>query len=226
MTAHSNQLKIDKSIEQIASVADLFPGVVLVHHILDGAVAWMSKRGLQELNTTLAEITNLTADEYYSRYFNCEDVKDYMPKILELIERNNDDEICTFFQQVRFSKAADWNWHLSSTKIFLRDDENKPLLIITAAFPIDTMHRMTVKAERFLEENNFLRKNSGKFSQLSPREREILSLMAFGKSSKETAEELFIAQNTVETHRKNIKQKLATSSYYELSTYARAFDLI
>ncbi|MNT99653.1 DNA-binding transcriptional activator SdiA [compost metagenome] len=50
--------------------------------------------------------------------------------------------------------------------------------------------------------------------------------MALGKTSLETAEQLFIAQTTVETHRKNIKQKLNTNSYYEICQYARAFDLV
>ncbi|MNY67725.1 transcriptional regulator FimZ [compost metagenome] len=50
--------------------------------------------------------------------------------------------------------------------------------------------------------------------------------MALGKSSAETAEQLFIAPETVKTHRKNIKQKLDTNSYYEICQYARAFDLV
>ncbi|MNL74077.1 Oxygen regulatory protein NreC [compost metagenome] len=94
------------------------------------------------------------------------------------------------------------------------------------SFPIDAMHHMTAKASRLLEENNFLRRNLHVFAKLSKREREILSLMALGKSSAETAEQLFIAPETVKTHRKNIKQKLDTNSYYEICQYARAFDLV
>lgn len=226
MTLDPNQTKINNSIEQIAAVADLFPGVVIINRIADGSVAWMSKRGRQELNITLEEIVSLTAEEYYDRYFNSEDAKYYVPKIIALVERNNDEEISTFFQQVRFAKTADWKWHMSSTKILLRDEENRPLLMITMAMPIDAMHHMAIKAERLLEENNFLRKNLDKYSQLSMREREVLGLLALGKSAADTAEALFISQNTVDTHRKKIKQKLGTSSYYELCAYARAFDLI
>ncbi|MNL54516.1 Oxygen regulatory protein NreC [compost metagenome] len=115
---------------------------------------------------------------------------------------------------------------MSSTKILLRDENQLPLLTITTSSPIDAMHHMTAKASRLLEENNFLRQNLSTFAKLSAREREILSFMALGKTSAETAEQLFIAQTTVETHRKNIKQKLNTSSYYEVCQYARAFDLI
>ena len=115
---------------------------------------------------------------------------------------------------------------MSSTKIFLRDEKGLPLLTITMSFQIDAMHHMAAKASRLLEENNFLRNNLHIFAKLSKREREVLALMALGKTSSETAQQLFIAQHTVETHRKNIRQKLNTNSYYEICQYARAFDLI
>jgi DNA-binding CsgD family transcriptional regulator len=226
MIHNSLQKKIDDAIAEIAAIADKLPGVVIIHDLRDGAVVWMSDRGLCLLDASLDQITALTAEEYYAKYFNKEDTDDFVPKILNLLELNNDNEICTFFQQVRFRPHGDWNWHMSSTKILARDDEGRPLLTITLALPIDAMHHMTAKASRLLEENNFLRKNYHRFATLSGRECEVLKLLALGKSSPETADALFITTTTVETHRKNIKQKLNTNSYYELSMYARAFDLI
>jgi DNA-binding CsgD family transcriptional regulator len=217
---------IAESIAEIAAVANKLPGVVIIHDLRDWSVVWMSERGLKELSVSLAEVTGLTVEEYHSRYFNHEDSKDYVPKLTGLLERNNDGEFCTFFQQVRFNIKDAWNWHMSSIKILAHDDEGIPLLTITMAFPIDAMHHMAVKAGRLLEENNFLRKNFHIYSELSKRELDILRLMALGKSAPETAVLLFISPNTVETHRKNIRQKLGTNSYFELSQYARAFDLI
>ncbi len=217
---------IDQNISEIIPIANKLPGVVVIHDLRDWSVGWMSPRGLEELGVTLEEITSLTSETYYSRYFNPEDSKDYAPKVLGLMERNIANEICTCFQQVRFHTNTEWKWHMASTMVFARDPSGNPLLAITMAFPIDTMHHMTVKAERLLEENNFLRKNVHLFSKLSKREREVLRQMALGKSAQETAVEMFIAHGTVETHRKNIKQKLGTGSYFELCQFARAFDLI
>jgi DNA-binding NarL/FixJ family response regulator len=56
--------------------------------------------------------------------------------------------------------------------------------------------------------------------RLTTREREILRLLAEGKSSKEAAEALFISIKTVETHRSNIMRKLDTHSTSELVRYA------
>lgn len=91
---------------------------------------------------------------------------------------------------------------------------------------IDTRHHLTAKVSRLLEENIFLRKNFQKFNQLIRREKEILQLTALGKSSTEMAEDLHISKTTAETHRRNIKKKLKAESIYDLSMYARTFDLI
>ena len=55
---------------------------------------------------------------------------------------------------------------------------------------------------------------------LSNREKEILNLIANGKTSKEIADTLFIAKTTVDTHRKNMIRKLGLSSGNELVKYA------
>ena len=217
---------ITNSIEEISRIADKLPGVVIVHDLRDWSVAWMSKNGLDQLGVSLEEVTKITAEEYYGKYFNKEDSEDYVPKILGLLQKNNDDEICTFFQQVRLRENEDWKWHFSSVKILTRDSAGNPLLTITMAFPIDSMHHMANKASRLLKENNFLRRNSVLYAKLSKRERDVLRLMALDKGATETSEELFISTHTVETHRKNIKKKLQTTSFYEICEYARAFDLI
>ncbi|MFN3590212.1 MAG: helix-turn-helix transcriptional regulator [Spirosomataceae bacterium] len=209
----------------ISNVAYKLPGVVVLHDLRDWSVAWMSPRGLDELGVTLEEITSLPSEEYYYRYFNPEDSKDYAPKVLSLMERNIADEICTCFQQVRFQINAPWKWHMASTMVFARDEVGKPLLTITLEFHIDdTMYHMTFKAERLLAKNNFLRNNFQLFSSLS--KREILKFLAMRMSSFDTAEKLFISVGTVETHRKNIKRKLSTNSYFELCQFARTFYLI
>lgn len=57
-------------------------------------------------------------------------------------------------------------------------------------------------------------------SRLTPREREILQLLAEGKSNKEVAHLLGISVNTAEAHRANIMTKLDLHSISELVLYA------
>jgi DNA-binding NarL/FixJ family response regulator len=57
-------------------------------------------------------------------------------------------------------------------------------------------------------------------SSLTPRERELVQLLAEGKSNKETAGTLGISVKTVESHRSTIMHKLALRSVSELVRYA------
>ena len=62
-------------------------------------------------------------------------------------------------------------------------------------------------------------KNTSK-SILSSREKQVLGLIARGKTSHEIADQLFIGKSTVDTHRKNMIRKLGLSGGGELLRYA------
>ena len=55
---------------------------------------------------------------------------------------------------------------------------------------------------------------------LSPREREVLQLLAEGNSTKEAAYNLSVSVKTIETHRRQIMNKLNIHSIAELTKYA------
>lgn len=57
-------------------------------------------------------------------------------------------------------------------------------------------------------------------SILTSREREILQLIAEGLTAKEIADHVFLSVKTVETHRRNIMQKLNMRSTVDLTKYA------
>jgi DNA-binding NarL/FixJ family response regulator len=61
---------------------------------------------------------------------------------------------------------------------------------------------------------------SSAYSTLGAREREVLQLVAEGKTSSETAQEMHISIKTVETHRRNIANKLGLHGTAELTKYA------
>jgi DNA-binding NarL/FixJ family response regulator len=61
---------------------------------------------------------------------------------------------------------------------------------------------------------------SSAFDRLSPREREVLQLMAEGRSTKEIAMDLTLSVKTIETHRRQFMEKLNLFSVAELTKYA------
>ena len=59
-----------------------------------------------------------------------------------------------------------------------------------------------------------------RFERLTPREREVMTLVITGKSNKEIAKELAISYRTVETHRARIMEKMTAKSLPELVALA------
>jgi DNA-binding CsgD family transcriptional regulator len=217
-------MNFNHKLEQLKKVADSLPGVVIVHNVETLSVEFMSSRGLKELGLTMPELAELGAD-YNKLYFNEQDAADYIPKVIALMERGHEDEVVTFFQQVRFSVEGEWLWHLSSTGIFHKVGA-KTTHIITIACPVDKEHHIVSKITHLLDEKNFLVKHQKAYDSLTKQEKKIIRHMAIGKSSHEIAEELNISVATVNTHRKNIRAKLEAKTMFDITKFAQAFNLI
>ena len=92
--------------------------------------------------------------------------------------------------------------------------------------------KAVVKGEHFLSPavcsivvKEYLKKYPGKaqkvaLDNLTAREREVIQLVAEGKSTREISKILYISPKTVEAHRSNISNKLKLKSYEEIKEYA------
>jgi len=66
----------------------------------------------------------------------------------------------------------------------------------------------------------------GRRDRLSPREIEVLTLIALGHTNGEIASSLFVSVRTVESHRAHIQQKVGLTNRAELVAYARDRGLL
>ncbi len=66
----------------------------------------------------------------------------------------------------------------------------------------------------------------GERATLSPRETEVLRLMALGHTNREIGEQLELSIRTVETHRAHVQQKLGLTTRPELTRYALDHGLL
>ena len=64
------------------------------------------------------------------------------------------------------------------------------------------------------------------YELLTPREREVLQLIAEGKSNKEVAAALFVSPTTIETHRARIYRKLGLATRSQVVRYALGRGLL
>lgn len=221
----TNAQLIDHRIAEIAAFANEFPGAVVVLNADARRVLYMSERGLSDLNATLPELTAM-GEAYYARYFNPDEAHEYVPKVVDLLERNDLDYGVSFFQQVRTGPNLEFVWHLSTARVLAQDASGQPLLVLCFSTPIDPKSHITAKVQRLLDENIFLRQHSATFASLTTREREVLGSLALGHTSQEIATAFHISTQTADTHRRNIRQKLGAASTFDLGQYARAFNLI
>jgi DNA-binding NarL/FixJ family response regulator len=108
----------------------------------------------------------------------------------------------------------------------LKSDAARDLVTAVEALRNNKIYFTPKVASMVLE--GFLRHNDNETSvgpspprsQLTPREREIVQLLAEGKSSRDVAEALGLSIKTAETHRANIMRKLNLHSVSDLVLYA------
>ena len=105
----------------------------------------------------------------------------------------------------------------------LKSDAGRALVSAVEAL-LDGRPFFTSKVARIVLDG-FLRSpedapNGDAAQTLSPREREIVQLLAEGKSNKEVARALGITVKTAETHRSNIMRKMQFASLSDLIRYA------
>ena len=85
-------------------------------------------------------------------------------------------------------------------------------------------HKVVKKLMEFPEKE--VKITDARYEALTPREQQVMRLLAEGISTKEIAEKLFISPKTVENHRASIMGKLNLHSTMELVRYAVRLGLI
>ena len=85
-------------------------------------------------------------------------------------------------------------------------------------------HKVVKKLMEFPEKE--VKITDARYEALTPREQQVMRLLAEGISTKEIAEKLFISPKTVENHRASIMSKLNLHSTMELVRYAVRLGLI
>jgi DNA-binding NarL/FixJ family response regulator len=105
----------------------------------------------------------------------------------------------------------------------LKADAGEDLIAAVEALTVGRLF-FTSSVSEFVMRGLRTGEEGGKFPELpprlSPREREVIQLLAEGKTNKEVAARLDISVKTAETHRKHIMDKLDLHSLSDLVRYA------
>ncbi|TDQ18216.1 LuxR family two component transcriptional regulator [Algoriphagus boseongensis] len=108
----------------------------------------------------------------------------------------------------------------------LKNMEREELLQAIEEVRNDRIFLSKAANQKILEQYHSLREAMQNTPVLTRREKEILALLHNGYSGPGIAEKLFLSLHTVETHRKNLMQKLNANTTPQLLKVARDFKLV
>ena len=207
-------------------IGDLVPGAIMVQDMQSVQVTYMNSWGCEVLDHSMDEI-NAMGEDYYKKFFLPDESRWFIPGMLNYFQREDHSSLYSFFHQVRTGPKLEFSWYYAVCKFLRKDkDLNKPKELIMVVNPVSGMGVMANKVNKLLDENVFVVKKYKLFASLSKREKEVIALLANGKSTNDIADLLFISTHTVQTHRKNINKKLELNSFADLVHFAIAFELI
>jgi len=188
--------------------------------------SYMNNWGLEHLGTSLAEI-NALGEAYYEKFFVIEESIAIMQGMGNYLMKGNFDRQYNFFQRVKLYGDNDYTWFYTVCKLVKLRTANKPVdKLVLLSSPVVGMSNLIARVTKTLDQDSYIRQHYRKFSELTTREKEIIALLANGKSSAEIADMLFISLHTVSTHRRNIIRKIECKTFAELLRFAMAFDLV
>lgn len=213
----------------IPDIGDIVPASLMIQD-LDGlrpiGCSYMNNWGCERLGSSVEEV-NCLGEAYYDRYFVKEETYSIFEGMNNYLMTENFDHQYNFFQRVKLYGDTDYTWFYTVLKVVqVKGLSGLEYKIILLSSPVIGMDHLISRVNKTLDQDQYIRNNYRRFAELTTREKEIITLLANGKSSNEIGEQLFISVHTVSTHRKNIVRKIECQSFAELLKFAIAFDLV
>lgn len=185
----------------------------------------MNRSGCNILNHSAEELAEL-GTEYFQRFFVPEEMNVFVPIYLTMQQQQQPDCIYNFAHRVKNMQDSSYKWYFASAKLMYTPGcaiASKMLLIVNE---VNSAGNIAKKINKVLDETEWMKKHFNQFCRLTKREKEIITLVVSGKSSTAIADALCISKLTVNTHRRNIAEKLQLKSFTQLYRFASAFGLV
>lgn len=214
----------------IPDIGEILPASFMIHeleHMMPMRCAYMNKWGCDKLGTHVDEINEI-GPRYYEKYFVKTESEVITQGMQQYLLHGDFEQQYNFFQQVRLHNQRNFTWFYTVCKLLKVKNEQQETTdrLVLLSSPVMGMDTLISKVNKTLDQNKYISAHYREFAQLTKREKEIIVLIAQGKSSQEIADQLFISALTVSTHRKNIIRKLDCKSSTELVRFALAFDML
>lgn len=213
----------------ISDIGEIVPASLMLQNLVDNQPAgccYMNNWGCEHLGSSMEEV-NALGLAYYDRYFVKEEHALVFQGVAHYLLQGDFDKQYNFFQRVKLYGNAGYTWFYTVCKsVQLKTTSGPAQKLVLLSSPVSGMDALVGRVRKALDEDSYIRRNYRRFSTLTKREKQIITLLANGKSTNEISEQCFISSHTVSTHRKNIIKKIECKSFAELLRFAMAFDLV
>ncbi len=224
MPTHHNETLKDQ-FRQLQDIAELLPAGLMIIKMTADQLLIEFCSGIQPVVITrqpaFHDVHRPNNDLFH--YIPLSDRESFLERIKEKAKIKDPLKCFSLFQQLRTMDENDLRWHLFSFKFLTKEKGGDEIMLSAVITPISAEDKTMKKVLGILEENKLIKKHFPSYITLTHRERQVLNLLADGKSAKSIAEGLFISLHTAETHCKKIKAKLGAGSRIELMQIARLF---
>jgi DNA-binding CsgD family transcriptional regulator len=222
MEQHNTQEEdwIYAKINALQMASEWIPGIKIVQNNRPYQNLYLCEQGQNYFGITDLFFKHLPPDEFQKRIFDPE------APFTCLLGVQGETNAATKRFYIRYDKLeAEHKVDLIIVHPFITDPQMSGRYTFTQIIPVSFQPWAVPKTKRVVQEMSFRKENVHKFSQLTERNKEVLALIARCFKAEEIGERLFIGVNTVNSHKKRIKEVLETTSNRDLMQYAKAFDL-
>lgn len=217
--------KIQQGEFTIQSVGDYLPGNVLVTNLNNLSTEYMNRSGCNILGHNVAELSAL-GPQYFQQFFVPEEMDIVVPTYFSMLKEQNPSRIYNFAHRVKTLHDSSYKWYFASAKLMYTPGNLVADNVLLLVNEVDSAAHIAKKINNVLEESDWMKKHFKKFCQLTKREKEIITLVVSGKGSAAIGDALQITRLTVNTHRRNIAEKLQLKTVSALHRFATVFGLI
>lgn len=215
------ELNVQSDPEKIQSVSDLIPGVVLINNVILNRNIYMNKVGCDFLRREKEELYAMGLDYFGSTFFHLPELQ-WVAKIFGgLIQQNDQTKTVGFYQKVRPDNYTPWLYYYMSGKLLESNTGCCIYMGTQATHDNYTLNRIGRTLDVEVPDAVMF----ARFSSLTKREKEVLSLVAKGCTTRQISDILFLSSLTVEVHRKSLRKKLDAKRLSDIIRFARYFNL-
>jgi DNA-binding CsgD family transcriptional regulator len=214
---------INAKITALKLAGDWIPGIKIIQNTRPHQNLYICDQGQRHFGLSEAFFTHLPVSEYRSRIFDPEDSHTCLLGAKEFDETS----LSTKKFYIRHKQLLEKHEvELIIVHYLIHNQSSKSRFTFTQIIPVSFQPWAVPKTKRIAQEMSFRKENDTKFSQLTERNKQVLSLMVRCLKAEEIGNQLFIGVNTVNSHKKRIKEILETNDSWDILQYGLAYDVL